>query len=53
MMRTQYCPHCGSQKIHKVEEADGAHYHECEECQEAWEHHDGTIPLVGSHVPRG
>jgi hypothetical protein len=39
-MRTKFCPHCASQKIHKVEEADGSHFHECEECQEAWEHHE-------------
>ena len=46
-MRTKYCPHCGSQKIHKVEEEEDIgickvpleHYHECEECQETWEHH--------------
>ena len=37
-MRTKYCPHCGSQKIHKVVEQNGSHYHECEECQETWEH---------------
>ena len=48
-MRTKYCPHCGSEKIHKVEESDGSHFHECEDCQEAWEHHDASTPIIGSH----
>jgi transposase-like protein len=47
-MRTKYCPHCCSEKIHRVEEADGSHYHECEECDETWSHH--TEPQV---VPVG
>jgi len=41
-MRTKYCPHCCSEKIHKVEEANGSHFHECEECDETWEHHEST-----------
>jgi formate dehydrogenase maturation protein FdhE len=40
MPRTKFCPHCGSTKIHRVDEEDGSHYHECEDCQEAWHHHD-------------
>lgn len=39
-MRTKFCPHCASEKIHKVDEADGSHYHECEDCQETWEHYE-------------
>ena len=39
-MRTKYCPHCASEKIHRVDEEDGSHYHECEECNETWEHHE-------------
>jgi hypothetical protein len=49
-MHTKYCPHCGSTKIHKVYEEkeiviEGGtyqlvtHYHECEDCNETWEHH--------------
>jgi hypothetical protein len=50
-MHTKYCPHCGSMKIHKVYEEKGipvddelykivvTHYHECEDCNETWEHH--------------
>jgi formate dehydrogenase maturation protein FdhE len=45
-MRTNYCPHCGSDKIHKVEEPDGSHYHECEECAETWRHCD-TVKVHG------
>lgn len=40
IVRTKYCPHCGSTKIHKVLEPQGAHFHECDDCQEAWEHHE-------------
>ena len=47
-IRTNYCPHCGSEKVHKIEESDGSHYHECEDCQEAWEHHE-IVPLRGTH----
>ncbi len=39
-MRTKYCPHCGSERIHKVDEPDGSHFHECDDCQETWEHHE-------------
>lgn len=39
-MRTRFCPHCSSERIHRVDEADGSHFHECDDCQEAWEHHD-------------
>ena len=59
-MRTKYCPHCGSDKIHRVEEVpifhdwamytgvqvkemlnrEREHYHECEDCDETWEHYD-------------
>ena len=42
IMRTKYCPHCCSEKIHRVEEADGSHFHECEECDETWSHHEST-----------
>jgi transposase-like protein len=45
-MRTKYCPHCSSEKIHRVEEGDGGHFHECEECQETWEHHESTEHAV-------
>jgi len=50
-MHTRYCPYCGSQNIHRVEELvqhfdinigiyyTTDHYHECEECQETWQHH--------------
>ena len=54
-MHTKYCPHCGSTKIHRVEEktelplydlitgelvySNSSHYHECEDCNETWEHH--------------
>ena len=48
-MRTKYCPHCASEKIHKVEEADGGHFHECEDCQESWEHHKVDKKLIGTH----
>jgi hypothetical protein len=58
-MRTKYCPHCGSEKIHRVEEKEvqqfdvnigiyymlGGHYHECEECNETWEHHKNKLLL--------
>ena len=47
-MRTKYCPHCASEKIHKVEEATG-HFHECEECQETWEHHEVEKTMIGTH----
>ena len=52
-MRTKYCPHCGSEKIHRVDEEVQKfdinigvytmpleHYHECEDCAETWEHHE-------------
>lgn len=39
-MRTKFCPHCASEKILKVDEADGSHYHECQDCQETWEHYE-------------
>lgn len=45
-MRTKYCPHCASEKIHRVEEEDGSHYHECEECDETWRHCD-TVKVHG------
>ena len=51
-MRTNYCPHCGSDRIHKVDEEDGSHFHECDDCHEAWRHYDSEgkeKPLVGSH----
>ena len=51
-MRTKYCPHCASQKIHRVDEDDGSHYHECEDCQETWKHCDSADDrehLIGSH----
>lgn len=50
-MRTKYCPHCASQKIHKVEESDGGHFHECDDCQESWEHHaeEKDTNIIGSH----
>jgi len=52
-MRTKYCPHCCSEKIHKVEESNGSHFHECEECDETWAHHEARKePLVGSHAIR-
>lgn len=51
-MRTKYCPHCGSENIHRVEEDNTqfdvnvglldyppTHYHECGDCNETWEHH--------------
>ena len=46
-MRTKFCPHCCSEKIHKVEESCGSHYHECEECDETWSHHEVTVEPVG------
>ena len=48
-MRTKYCPHCCSEKIHRVKEADGSHFHECEECDETWEHHTEPKAIIGSH----
>jgi ssDNA-binding Zn-finger/Zn-ribbon topoisomerase 1 len=48
-MRTKYCPHCASEKIHKVEESDGSHFHECDDCQEAWEHHETGQKMIGTH----
>ena len=39
-MRTKYCPHCGSEKVFKVDETNGSHYHECGDCQETWEHYE-------------
>lgn len=46
-MRTKYCPHCSSERIHRVEEADGGHFHECDDCQETWEHHEAEVVPVG------
>ena len=46
-MRTKYCPHCCSEKIHREEEANGSHYHECEDCDETWEHHEKEVEPVG------
>ena len=50
-MRTKYCPHCCSEKIHKVDEADGSHFHECEECDETWAHYveQKDINIIGTH----
>jgi len=49
-MRTNYCPHCGSDRIHKVVEDDGEHYHECDDCHEAWKHCDSEKhTLIGTH----
>lgn len=39
-MRTKYCPHCGSDKVRKIEESNGSHFHECKDCNETWQHHD-------------
>ena len=50
-MHTRYCPHCGSENIHRVKEKvqhfhiDAGiyhtyeHYHECEICNETWAHY--------------
>ena len=48
-MRTKYCPHCCSEKIRKIDEADGAHFHECKECDETWEHHEAPKQIIGTH----
>jgi ssDNA-binding Zn-finger/Zn-ribbon topoisomerase 1 len=47
--RTNYCPHCASDKVYKVEEKDGTHFHECKDCQEAWEHHEVDRKIIGTH----
>jgi hypothetical protein len=55
-VHTKYCPHCGSMKIHRVYEESSlppydlvtgelvypshSHYHECEDCNETWDHHE-------------
>ena len=39
-MRTNFCPHCASDRVFKIEEKDGSHFHECGDCQEAWEHYE-------------
>jgi hypothetical protein len=55
-VHTKYCPHCGSVKIHRVYEESSlplydlvtgelvypshSHYHECEDCNETWDHHE-------------
>ena len=46
-MRTKYCPHCGSENIERINEKDGSHYHECLDCQEAWEHHVIELKCYG------
>lgn len=46
-MRTKYCPHCGSENIHREEEECGSHYHECDECQETWTHCDSVKIKMG------
>lgn len=33
-MRTKYCPYCGSQKIHRLEDEEGIY--ECAECHNHW-----------------
>lgn len=48
-MRTKYCPHCGSENIHKVVEDDGGHFHECGDCNETWRHVAPVEPIKGSH----
>lgn len=47
-MRTNYCPHCASDRVVKIDESDGSHFHECEDCQEAWEHHNTKAEYIPS-----
>lgn len=46
-MRTKFCPHCGSENIHRVDEPDGSHYHECEDCCETWSHYEPKVVPMG------